>query len=90
MGDEGLQELEALGLLCLLPRHSVPGYHLPLPIAETAALLYRQCDHPVHPLLFPDWSGLLPAHRLRYELASNTNLGGWTSTQNRHWFSEDD
>ena len=64
MGAEGLPELEALGVLHLLPRHALPGHHLPLPDAAAAALLHRQRHHSLHVVLLPHRTGLLPAHRL--------------------------
>lgn len=66
MGDEGFPWLEALGVLCLLPGHALPGHHIPLPHAAAPAVLHRQCHHPLHALLFPDWPRLLPPDRLWY------------------------
>lgn len=62
MGDEGLSWMEALGLLCLLPRHPLPGHHLPLPHAAAATVLHRQRHHPLYALLLPHWPRLLPPH----------------------------
>lgn len=66
MGPEGLQELETLGLLHLLPRHALPGHHLPLPDAAPASVFHRQRHHSLHALLLPHRAGLLPAYGLWY------------------------
>lgn len=83
MGDKVPQGLETLGEVCLLRGHAVPGHHLPLPDAAAAALLHRQRHHSLHVVLFSDWTGLLPAHRLR---------SVWTQTrvfsENLRWFPE--
>lgn len=62
MGVKGLQELETLGLLHLLPRHSIPRHHLPFPDAAAASLLHRQRHHSLHAVLFSHRVGLLPAY----------------------------
>lgn len=62
MGVEGLQELETLGLLHLLPRHAVPRHHLSLPDAAAAPLLHRQRHHSLHAVLFSHRAGLLSAY----------------------------
>lgn len=66
MGDEGLPRLEALGVLRLLPGHPLPGHHLPLPHAAAPTVLHRERHHPLHALLLPDGSRLLPSYRLWY------------------------
>lgn len=65
MGDKVPKGLETLDKVRLLRGHALPGHHLPLPDAAAAALLHRQRHHSLHVVLFSDWTGLLPAHRLR-------------------------
>lgn len=72
VGDEGFPQLEALGVLLVLPRHSLPGHHLPLPHAAAPTVLHRQRHHPLHALLLPHRPGLLPSHRLWYDDKLNT------------------
>lgn len=67
MGDEGFPQLEAPGVLRLLPRHPLPGYNLPLPHATASVVLHRQRHHPLHALLLPDWPCLLSSYRLWYD-----------------------
>lgn len=62
MGVEGLQELETLGVLHLLPRHTIPGHHLPLLDAAAASLLHRQRHHSLHAVFISHRTGLLPAY----------------------------
>lgn len=62
MGVKGLQELETLGLLHLLSRHTVPGHHLSFPDAAAASLFHCQRHHSLHAVLFSHRTGLLPAH----------------------------
>lgn len=64
MGDEGLQELETLGVLRLLSRYALPRHHLSLPPAPPPTLLHRKRHHPLHAVLLPHWACVLPAHRL--------------------------
>ena len=66
MGDQGVEGLEALGVLRMLPLHPLPGHHLPLRHAAPSPLLHRQRHHPLPALLLLDWPGVLPAHRLRW------------------------
>lgn len=66
MGDQGVPGLEALGVLCLLPLHPLPGHHLPLCHAAPAPLLHRQRHHSLPALLLSNWPGVLPAHGLRW------------------------
>lgn len=62
MGVKGLQELETLGLLHLLSRHTIPGHHLPFPDAAAASVFHRQRHHSLHAVLLSHWTGLLPAY----------------------------